>query len=104
LTKSCFDKKPEEIFTSIATGNLVKQKKPAADLYNLVLKETALNSKECLAIEDSRIGLMAAKGANIPTLVSPSIYHIDENFSEADYTCVTLEREAAAKKTSTATF
>ena len=98
LTKSCFDKKPEEIFTSIATGNLVKQKKPAPDLYNLVLKETSLNSKECLAIEDSRIGLMAAKGANIPTLVSPSIYHIDENFSEADYTCVNLERKQLPKK------
>jgi len=91
LTKSCFGEKPEEIFSSLATGDLVKKKKPAADLYNLVLKELSLDPKECLAIEDSRIGLMAAKGANIPTLVSPSIYHITEDFTEADYACDNLE-------------
>ena len=93
LTQSCFGKKPEEIFSCLATGNLVRKKKPAADLYNLVLQKLSLEPKECLAIEDSRIGLMSAKGANIRTMVSPSLYHIKDDFTEADHLCESLEEE-----------
>ena len=53
-------------------GDLVKKKKPSPDLYQLVLKEMNLMPEECLAFEDSRIGLVSAKRANIKTAVNPS--------------------------------
>ena len=93
LTKSCLGKDPNEIFHFLATGDLVKKKKPATELYDLVLKEMSIKSEECLAIEDSRIGMLAAKGANMQTLVSPSAYHLDDDFTESDYFCGSLEKE-----------
>ena len=50
--------------------------------------------EECLAFEDSRIGLVSAKRADIKTAVNPSHYSIGDNFDEADYflTSFLLER------------
>ncbi len=84
LLRSCLNEKPEDIFSFISTGELVK-KKPSPDLYKLVLAEMNLMPEECLAFEDSRIGLVSAKRANIKTVVSPSYYSIGDNFEEADY-------------------
>ena len=44
-----------------------------------------LMPEECLAFEDSRIGLVSAKRANIKTAVNPSQYSMGDNFEEADY-------------------
>ena len=44
-----------------------------------------LMPEECLAFEDSRIGLISAKRANIKTAVNPSQYSMEDNFDEADY-------------------
>ena len=44
-----------------------------------------LMPEECLAFEDSRIGLLSAKRANIETAVNPSHYSVGDNFDEADY-------------------
>ena len=41
--------------------------------------------QECMAFEDSRIGLLSAKSANITTVVNPSYYSKGDNFNEADY-------------------
>ena len=37
-----------------------------------------------MVIEDSRNGLLAAKGAGLPTLITMSTYTVDEDFAEAD--------------------
>ena len=85
LINKCFNEKPENIFSFISTGEMVEKKKPSPDLYNLVLKEMNLMPNECLAFEDSRIGLISAKRANIQTIVSPSYYNIGDTFEEADF-------------------
>ena len=85
LLKSCLNQNPEDVFSFISTGDLVKKKKPSPDLYELVLKEMNLMPEECLAFEDSRIGLVSAKRANINTAVNPSQYSVGDNFDEADY-------------------
>ena len=85
LLKSCLNENPEEIFSFISTGDLVQKKKPSPDLYKLVLAEMNLMPEECLAFEDSRIGLVSAKRANIKTAVNPSQYSVRDNFDEADY-------------------
>ncbi len=85
LLKSCLNKNPEDIFSFISTGDLVQKKKPSPDLYKLVLAEMNLMPEECLAFEDSKIGLVSAKRANIKTAVNPSQYSMGDNFDEADY-------------------
>ena len=85
LLRSCLKENPEDVFSFISTGDLVEKKKPSPDLYKLVLAEMNLMPEECLAFEDSRIGLVSAKRANIKTVVNPSRYSIGDNFEEADY-------------------
>ena len=85
LLRSCLKKNPEDVFSFISTGDLVEKKKPSPDLYKLVLAEMNLRPEECLAFEDSRIGLVSAKRANIKTAVNPSQYSMGDNFDEADY-------------------
>jgi len=72
----------------------LKKKKPSPDLYQLVLEEMNLIPEKCLAFQDSRIGLVSAKRANIKTAVNPSQYSMGDNFDEADYflTSFTLEQ------------
>ena len=85
LLKSCLNENPEDVFSFISTGDLVKKKKPSPDLYELVLKEMNLMPEECLAFEDSRVGLVSAQRANINTAVNPSQYSVGDNFDDADY-------------------
>ena len=58
-------------------------KKPAPDVYLRTLEELDLPAASCVAIEDSRNGLLSARAAVIETIVTPSIYTRDEDFHEA---------------------
>jgi HAD superfamily hydrolase (TIGR01509 family) len=70
-------------FAVIVAGDEVSKKKPAPDVYLKVLSQLKLSGSECLAIEDSEIGLVAASRAGIPVLISRSTYFRDEDFSTA---------------------
>ncbi|HID06432.1 MAG TPA: hypothetical protein EYP10_04715, partial [Armatimonadetes bacterium] len=59
------------------------KKKPAPDIFLLALKQLGLAGNDCVAIEDSRNGLLSSTGAGIPTVVTPSVYTDDQNFDEA---------------------
>lgn len=54
----------------IASGEQVANKKPAPDLYKLTLLKLGLRPADCVALEDSAMGLMAARRAHIPTLIT----------------------------------
>lgn len=71
-------------FTDLLCGDIVPRKKPAPDIYNLAKRKFRLNPELCVVIEDSRNGLLAAKGAGMHCLVTPSFYTAGENFDEAD--------------------
>ena len=87
LFKKCFEIKPDLIFKVIATGDMVKRKKPDPELYLLALNQLSLRPEECIALEDSNNGLISAKRAKLKTICSPSEYHIDDNFEQADFIC-----------------
>lgn len=72
-----------DIFEFVCAGDSVPAKKPAPDIYLDALRKLELPADECLAIEDSRNGLLAAHAAGIPTIVTPGIYTDDQDFSEA---------------------
>jgi len=71
-------------FAFVHAGDVVAKKKPAPDIYLMALETLALPAHECVVIEDSRNGLLAAKGAGLPCLITTSTYTVDEDFSEAD--------------------
>jgi HAD superfamily hydrolase (TIGR01509 family) len=70
-------------FEVIAAGDIVPAKKPAPDIYQFVLEQLNLPPESCLAIEDSRQGLLAATQANLKTVITRSHYTQHEDFPEA---------------------
>lgn len=71
-------------FAAIGAGDQVHRKKPAPDIYQFVLRVLRRSADECVAIEDSSNGLIAAKAAGLYTVVTPSYWTRDEDFAAAD--------------------
>lgn len=72
------------MFSSIACAEHVQQKKPAPDIYRLVLATLGESANTCVAFEDSANGLRAAKTAGLYTIVTPSQWTAGEEFADAD--------------------
>lgn len=72
-------------FTTIISGDDVERVKPFPDIYEKALSLLKLRSVDCVAIEDSRNGLLAAKGAKIKCIVVPCEFTKTQDFSKADF-------------------
>jgi HAD superfamily hydrolase (TIGR01509 family) len=70
-------------FEFVLAGDIVSRKKPDPEIYNLAKSKLGLPTSECIVIEDSRNGLLAAHGAGLPCFITTSTYTVDEDFSEA---------------------
>ena len=70
-------------FEVIGAGDVVKSKKPAADIYQYVLDKMHLICHECVAFEDSEIGFRSATSAGLKTVVTLSEYTKTKNFEGA---------------------
>ena len=79
-----FGPERKEKFAFVHAGDCVARKKPDPEIYELAKISLKLPVEECMVIEDSRNGLLAAKGAGLPCLITTSTYTVDEDFSEAD--------------------
>lgn len=63
----------------------VKRKKPDPLLYLSAAKTLGVAADRCVCVEDSNVGLLAAKGAGMQCIVTPSYYTRDrDDFSLAD--------------------
>jgi len=71
-------------FDFVLAGDVVSKKKPDPEIYNLALQKTGLKPEECVVIEDSRNGLVAAKAAGMHVVATTNVYTKSENLSEAD--------------------
>lgn len=81
----------ELAFDVVACGDVVPEKKPAPDIYRLALSSLRLPGEACIAFEDSLNGLRAAKAAGLTTVVTPSRWTTEEDFSGADLVLPSLE-------------
>lgn len=70
-------------FAVIAAAEAAQEKKPAPDVYLYALRSMGLNGDDCLAIEDSPIGLAAARAAGIPVLITEYHYTSGDDLAEA---------------------
>ncbi|EEF51870.1 CBBY-like protein [Ricinus communis] len=68
----------------IFAGDVVPRKKPDPAIYTLAANTLAVDPSSCVVVEDSAIGLAAAKAAGMKCIVTKSGYTADEDFLNAD--------------------
>jgi HAD superfamily hydrolase (TIGR01509 family) len=90
LLRATLGRDSAEIFDVVSAGDSVPRKKPAPDIYLSALAELALPAAACLALEDSQNGLRAAMAAGIVTVVTPSSFTFDEDFTGASCVVETI--------------
>src|SRR4029450_12472075 len=83
LLNTCLGPKGTTMFAVISAGDEVTRKKPDPHVYELTLRRPGLSASDCVAVEDSRNGLLAAHAAGIATIVTPSVYTAADDCSEA---------------------
>ncbi len=83
LMQACFSEEEQRYFEALVCGEDVAAKKPNPDAYLQGLAKLGLQPDEVLAIEDSVVGLAAARAAQIPTIITPGIYTIGDDFRGA---------------------
>jgi len=80
LLLSAFGSGRPEAFDAICCAEDAPVKKPAPDAYLWTLGVLGLEGSECVAIEDTANGVVAARAAGVPVLVTESLYSKGENF------------------------
>jgi HAD superfamily hydrolase (TIGR01509 family) len=70
-------------FALVIAGDEVPRKKPAPDIYNIAAGRLGVAADDCVVIEDSRNGLVAADAAGMGCVITVSGYTRQEDFSEA---------------------
>jgi HAD superfamily hydrolase (TIGR01509 family) len=70
-------------FDIIAAGDIVDNKKPSPEIYQLVLDEMGWKAEECVAFEDSENGCLSARGAELAVIITVTAYTRDEPFLDA---------------------
>lgn len=78
------NKKPEEYFDIIITGDDVKDKKPKPDIYLKVAENIKIKPQNCLVLEDSGSGVKAAKNAGMTCIAVRNKYTKSHDLSKAD--------------------
>lgn len=82
-----------DMFEVICAGDSVPDKKPAPDIYLDALRLLGLPADDCVAIEDSRNGLLSACAAGIRTVVTPGMYTANHDFDSAALVIDNLEAD-----------
>lgn len=70
-------------FDFVLAGDIVSKKKPDPEIYNLALEKSGLKPEECLVIEDSRNGVLAARAAGMFVVATTNPYTEKEDLSGA---------------------
>jgi HAD superfamily hydrolase (TIGR01509 family) len=91
LLTSAWGDEAGEVFDVIATGDVVRHKKPAADIYELALQKLHLAAADCVAFEDSQAGVEAARAAALRVVATPSQWTDQQNLSAASLIVPSLE-------------
>lgn len=84
-----------EVISVIASGEEVQHKKPAPDIYRLALQRLGVQPAECVALEDSEMGLEAATAAAVHTVVTINSDTLGQDFTEADLVVSSLGEPGA---------
>ena len=83
LLHNTFGTNDEELFATVVTCDLVADKKPSPAVYQYTLANLGINAENCIAIEDTGNGNLAALAAGIKTVITTHPLTIDNNFAGA---------------------
>ena len=83
LLHNAFGRNDEELFATVVTCDLVADKKPSPAVYQYTLEKLGINAENCIAIEDTSNGNLAALAAGIKTIITTHPLTIDNNFAGA---------------------
>jgi HAD superfamily hydrolase (TIGR01509 family) len=72
-----------KLFAFVGDASTASRKKPDPEVYEQALSALGKNPWECLAFEDSENGLAAARSAGIPTVITPTSFTANDDFSGA---------------------
>lgn len=86
-------------FSIIIAGDMVKKKKPDPEIYITALEKLKVKPSECLVVEDSNIGINAAKAAGCKVLATFNGYTRNEDLNNADVIVSCLGDESGEKAT-----
>lgn len=75
----------------VFAGDMVERKKPAPDVYLLAKDALGLDESKVCVVEDSFIGVSAARAAGMACVVTKSTYTRGEDFSQAQRVVESLE-------------
>lgn len=74
----------EKLFSVIVTKDDCKKRKPDPEPYRITAERLGMLPSGCVVIEDTSLGLQAAKRAGMRCIVIPNAYTKDQNFTRAD--------------------
>jgi beta-phosphoglucomutase-like phosphatase (HAD superfamily) len=83
LLQSTFGSRGIDMFSVIACGDQVRAKKPSPEIYQLALRGLGMRPEHAVAFEDSPNGLHSSVAAGLYTVVTPSFWTRDGDFSSA---------------------
>lgn len=75
---------PQNQFVMIGSKSDVSHPKPAPDIYDYVLHELSAIPSDCIAIEDSESGVVAAVDAGVACFALPGLNTAEQNYSKAE--------------------
>lgn len=71
------------LFRAVVTCDIVEEKKPSPAVYLEALRRLKLAPGECVAIEDTHNGNLAALSAGIATIITTHLFTLDDDFDGA---------------------
>jgi HAD superfamily hydrolase (TIGR01509 family) len=74
----------------VLAGDVVSRKKPDPEIYRAALRLAALKPEQAFAVEDSRNGVLSAKGAGLKVLVTTNYYTETEDVNDGDIIVTSL--------------
>jgi len=77
-------------FECVLAGDVVSKKKPDPKIYLLALEKIGRDPDECVVVEDSRNGILAAKAAGLRVVATTNVYTEREDLSDADIIVTSL--------------
>ena len=77
-----------DLFDSIVSAKNVAHGKPEPDVYLYACEQIGERPQDCMAVEDSPNGIMAAYRAGLRTVLVPDLTQPDEELTKYLYACV----------------
>ena len=78
VEKHLADADVRHYFDAVICGDMVEKSKPEPDIYLKAAAALGVNPEDCIALEDSRNGLLSAHSAGMQAIMVPDLWQPDE--------------------------